>query len=409
MEILKRVFREFIYKEQIDFQNLSADTLVIFDTNTLLNIYRYSKDTQQKLIQSIETIKDNIWIPYQVGLEFHLNRKDTMYSMSKNKDIVISETHSKIETLKNQFHTTIFKTSSLKSYDAKDKKHEIKNYFSQTLDNLKNDIELKINELYNLVDFEIDLYEKIADLFDNKTGESYNQEELNEKLKDAADRYKDKIPPGYMDKNKGKRFYNGLEINSDYGDLIVWHQMMDKAKEGFKKIVFITDDAKEDWWYKKDGETIGPRAELKNEMLRIANADFFMYDSNKFLSMVLQEENLIVEHDLFNDYNFEFNDYEELDLLDIDSSNSKEENALSEFYLFNSNDFDVLNKINHYENVIKELEMLKEKEGIDKNLRENLDSQIFEHEIDLMLLREEYRKTRAKNRHKLLKNRKNFF
>lgn len=84
---MKSVFREFFHKEEFNFSDLDKSTLVIFDTNTLLNIYRYSNSTQEKFINSVRKIKENIWIPYHVGLEFNLNRKDAIYRL-KDKAMI---------------------------------------------------------------------------------------------------------------------------------------------------------------------------------------------------------------------------------------------------------------------------------------------------------------------------------
>ena len=41
----------------------------VFDTNVLLNLYRYPKDVSSEFINVLKHIQDRIWIPYNVGLE----------------------------------------------------------------------------------------------------------------------------------------------------------------------------------------------------------------------------------------------------------------------------------------------------------------------------------------------------
>jgi len=77
----------FFNKEEIDFNNLREDTLIIFDTNTLLNIFRYSEKAKDISIDAMNKIKNNIWIPYQVGLEFNLRRRGTLDEMRLFKEI----------------------------------------------------------------------------------------------------------------------------------------------------------------------------------------------------------------------------------------------------------------------------------------------------------------------------------
>ena len=52
-----------------------------------------------------------------------------------------------------------------------------------------------------------------------------------------------------------------------YGDLILWFQIIDYAKEKKCPIIFVTNDVKEDWWQQeKDDKTKDtPRHELLYE------------------------------------------------------------------------------------------------------------------------------------------------
>jgi hypothetical protein len=131
---------------------------------------------------------------------------------------------------------------------------------------------------YRTIVKEDPIYEKIAKLFDGKISESYTEERLQEIFKEGEERFKSKIPPGYEDeKNK--------EGNRMYGDLILWKQVIDKAKKEKRPVMFITDERKSDWWWKiKDGRNMGPRQELVAEIKKEANVDFHMYSSERFLS-----------------------------------------------------------------------------------------------------------------------------
>jgi uncharacterized phage infection (PIP) family protein YhgE len=48
--------------------------LVVFDTNALLNLYRYTESTRVDLLSAIRTFGDRVRIPYQVADEFFKNR-----------------------------------------------------------------------------------------------------------------------------------------------------------------------------------------------------------------------------------------------------------------------------------------------------------------------------------------------
>ena len=99
--------------------------------------------------------------------------------------------------------------------------------------------------------------------------------------KDAEQRFKQEIPPGYKDANKQKENCD----NNMYGDYIIWRQILDYAKSKSRNIIFVTQDRKEDWWNRISGKTIGPRIELRKEFSDNTNMDFYMYTVDIFLKI----------------------------------------------------------------------------------------------------------------------------
>lgn len=389
------VFREFFYNEELDFKNLGEDTIVIFDTNTLLNIYRYSNNTREKLIKAINNIKNNIWMPYQVGLEFNLNRRNVIEKLKKgqeDKKKDISEIIKKSINVLGQRVTDI----SLKSTDAKSKKNEINDFINEGLTTFHNELAKKVDELYKMLDMEKDLASEIAAIFEGKIGKSYTQEQLDEKLKDAATRYERNIPPGYQDANKNSiMYYNGIEFEQKYGDLIVWNQILDKASaEDIQKVVFVTDDNKEDWWYSCENKTFGPRAELKNEMYREAKADFYMLNANSFLNNFSDSEDTkdLIENEVPNTSDLEKADLRKklklaIKALDSNTSPLNLTKVDKEFIIESPIALEAqpVESINHLKqkSILAEITMLEKDINGAKNFREHLLNELREIEKEL--------------------------
>jgi hypothetical protein len=65
-------------------------------------------------------------------------------------------------------------------------------------------------------------------------------------------------------------------------------QLIDFATLSKKPIIFISGDAKEDWWWQHEGNTIGPRWELGQEMHEKAGVRFHMYTTPRFLEYAQQ-------------------------------------------------------------------------------------------------------------------------
>src|SRR6185312_16642733 len=57
--------------------------LFVFDTNVLLNLYRYQAATRDELISVLEQLSSRIWIPHHVALEFQRNRLKVLAEQSR--------------------------------------------------------------------------------------------------------------------------------------------------------------------------------------------------------------------------------------------------------------------------------------------------------------------------------------
>jgi hypothetical protein len=80
------------------------EAIFVFDTNALLNLYRYTDKTRDELFGLLDGLREQIHVPYQVMREFFANRY-TVISQEVNayKDLekVFSDAH---ETLKTEVY-----------------------------------------------------------------------------------------------------------------------------------------------------------------------------------------------------------------------------------------------------------------------------------------------------------------
>ncbi len=76
---MKIAIKEFLEPTNEEKQELWEKAVFIFDTNVLLNLYRYSAKTRTSLLAAFENLKDRIWIPYQVAFEFMRKRCEVIY------------------------------------------------------------------------------------------------------------------------------------------------------------------------------------------------------------------------------------------------------------------------------------------------------------------------------------------
>lgn len=282
---MKDLFRGYYQLEKEEFEPLWKSAIFIFDTNVLLNLYRYQSSTSTSLLEVIQKLSNRVWIPYHTGLEFQRNRltviADQHNFFSKVKEIV-NETTREMETKLNNLHLEKRHSHINPNKLIEDIKKVITSNL-ETLEQLeKESISTSSNDI---------IRKKIDLLFENKIGKPpKTQDELNSLYEEGEERYKNNIPPGFEDVTKDSKetqcfTYAGMLYKRKYGDFIIWKQIIQYAKEKeIKDIIYITDDKKSDWWLIVKGKTIGVRPELIEEICREAGVDkFHMYSTETFL------------------------------------------------------------------------------------------------------------------------------
>ncbi len=101
---MKDLFQGYYAPKVEVIQKLWENALFVFDTNVLLNFYRYSEETTESLFQLFEKLKNRIFIPYQVAYEYHKNIVNVIaQQIPKYEETVIALNKAKslLETKKN--------------------------------------------------------------------------------------------------------------------------------------------------------------------------------------------------------------------------------------------------------------------------------------------------------------------
>lgn len=260
---------------------------IVLDTNVLLNLYRYPETARNELLDILRSVRERLWVPHHAALEFHRNRL-TVVAEQKRRFFEVRELALKTKT---SFSEEI---SKLKLTE----RHALISPES-VVEKVGTAIDEFVVEIDELEGKHIDVHKadavrsSLVELLDGRVGAAPDQAYLDRIYREAQIRYQSKTPPGYMDTDKAKSpdpifSYGGLQYERQHGDLIIWNQILDYAREeNVTRLMFITDDDKEDWWYivKSSGsKTIGPRPELVEEAKRLTSLDVFhMYKSYGFM------------------------------------------------------------------------------------------------------------------------------
>ncbi|MDP4529082.1 PIN-like domain-containing protein [Alkalimonas delamerensis] len=290
---MKDVFKGFYSVDDAVLKDLwkDEDTIFVFDTNVLLNLYGYAKQTRDDFFGILDAVNDKLWIPYHVGLEYQRRRLIVI----KNEKVVFNEISNNLDKIqkvfKGDFERLALKRRFPKLFESTEK---LEKEINRSISNYKKSVQYWDSE-QPCVRSHDEIRDKLDYFFHEKVGEKpESQNWLDELYIEGKERFKNRIPPGFKDAGKSNgddeaHFYNdGLSYESQYGDLIIWKQIIKKSQsDNVKNVIFITDDSKEDWWCKinsNGNKTIGPLAELQSEIYRESNIEnFHMYSTSMFL------------------------------------------------------------------------------------------------------------------------------
>lgn len=243
------------------------NAIFVPDANVLLHCLRHPAAVREELLRLFDALKESLWIPYQVGLEFHRNRLDVELGAQDAYDVLIKDQEATIEKARERLrqlraHPTISVPKELAALDMFSADFRSRMAASQAAHPTE-DIAASVTRLTHLLD--------------GRIGDKWKVEQLAALKKEGDDRYAKKVPPGYKDAKKDAGEFD------KYGDLIIWKDMIGKAKAEKRPIIFISDDAKEDWWWIHKGRKLGPRPEMIEEFQAGSDQDFHIYEFGQFL------------------------------------------------------------------------------------------------------------------------------
>jgi|694.fasta_scaffold37574_3 hypothetical protein len=269
-----------------EYERLWKDATIVLDTNVLLNLYRLPTSARDEFLNVLDLLKDRLWIPHQVALEFQRNRLTVIAAERKSTEDALNSAQEIVGELRK-------KVDALQ-IDKRDLGIETQ----PILEDLQRANEKLVSAIEETHKAQLDIAssdpvrDRLDALFRDNAGPGpKSQADLDSLFADGENRFLDKVPPGFADTDKGKNpneatfIHNHLKYQRKFGDLLLWKQLLKHAKEiSLKCVLLITADRKEDWWWREQGKTIGALPELVSEIHRCSAVElFWMYSSVQFL------------------------------------------------------------------------------------------------------------------------------
>lgn len=267
---MRDLFRGYHQPTQEEIDKIWDEGIITLDTNLLLFFYDVQESTAAEHFDALSKRQDRLWIPYQVAEEFHRNthkqraRQTDAHQQRANR---IKSVINELSEFKKQSRLKASKSQA----DAINALTVYRDELTAELDSIAQLTSIKAPDT---------VLDRITQLFDGRVGDKPSRQRLDGLFKEGSKRFGEQIPPGYMDiKDKPG--------NRKYGDYVLWRQLMDRATQEKKDVIFVTEDGKEDWWMKLHPTL--PRPELIQEFREETGQDILITKSAHFYQRLFHE------------------------------------------------------------------------------------------------------------------------
>jgi PIN domain-containing protein len=249
-----------------EFKKLWDTALIVPDTNVLLTLYRLSEATRGKLIEILGLLQERIFIPYQVAYEFQNRRIDVIEDQMK--------AYENVEEAIGGFAAEVGKgMRQHPRLDKQDLEERITDALEPVIEHLAAVRAGHPDPLEDDDPLGVDaIRDALEPLLAERIGEPRDLEQLTT---EGRERYERKQPPGWADEKKPEP--------QRYGDLAIWFEILDRAKREGKAVILVTEERKADWWWVREGRSLGPRIELVEEMQEKAGQRLYLYGVERFM------------------------------------------------------------------------------------------------------------------------------
>jgi hypothetical protein len=265
---VRQTFKQYHKPTAAEFEALWQEAWIVFDASAILGLYRDSAHVVDEALKVIDAAKARLWLPYQVGLEYQTNRANVESDLFRAHNIIRKEIETKITDMLALSATNRHPFLS----DAISKRVET---FSKNVNKLLGRA-AEASDASRLRDRIKTVRNQIDAAFET-IGAPLTAAETDAIFAEGKRRYERRVPPGFADKAK-----DSSEI-AQYGDLILWKQMIAHAKSTGRSIIFVTNDRKEDWWWFARGSILGPLPQLRSEFEEQSGQQYYSYSMEEFI------------------------------------------------------------------------------------------------------------------------------
>ena len=243
-----------------------SEALVAVDASVLLDLYRFRPQTSRDLIETLRSLGDRLVVPHQALREFWRRRQ-------RAQDSPGGATKAAADALARSGRSIGDALAAwAKAVGVDD--NEVSDLIAQLddfLGELKGELETVTQDACPEGGGD-PILEQLEEILAGRVTSPLAREEWDECVAEAKRRIEAEEPPGYMDANK----QDSDLPEGGAGDYLVWYEATRYAKEQDQDLLIVTRDQKEDWWWRRKTDFIGPRPELTLEYHQLTGRHLFL-------------------------------------------------------------------------------------------------------------------------------------
>jgi hypothetical protein len=283
---MKKPFFGYYPPTEAEYERLWKEGLIVLDTNVLLNLYRLPTTARDELLAVLSLLKQRLWIPHQVALEFQRRRLTVIAAERKATEAALQSARELVAELKQKVDALQIDKRGL-GIESEPLLTDLEKANAKLVEAIQSVHKSQLD-----ISSADPVRDSLDELLEGRIGIGpATQKDLDELVTFGDERYKERIPPGFADAEKDKNpneatfIHDQLKYQRKFGDLILWRQLIQHVQSaGVKCVLLVTADRKEDWWWREQGKTIGPHPELVQEIVKHGQVElYWMYSSVQFV------------------------------------------------------------------------------------------------------------------------------
>ena len=266
---MKQHFPGFYPYARRELKDFISKSTVVFGASVLLDLLKISYGKEFLDIVSKEIESERLWLPYDSAWLYHERISTVIDEQIQNVDTAASA----LNRLKDSFSD-----NGQHPYIQASLKVDFDNTMNQLKNALEKDRTFLLGHLNNSY-----LRRRIDEIFQNRIGEPYEQDQLDQLYIESEERHKQRRHP-CID------FSDSKNIRIRHHRLIVWKQIERYALIEKKPIVLVLNRITPNWFFIYNDSMVMPHQNLINDFINNTGQNIYIITAHELIDRLISKK-----------------------------------------------------------------------------------------------------------------------